>query len=158
MTTLADLAKQIGRGVLLGVADDSNAAASCGDGVTLGHGLLGVIGALGMHVRADDGDEGADIGLVEDNDGINIGQGGNQFGTFGLRNERAAVAFQRASAGIGIQSDNELSAELFGGVQITDMTDMQKIEAAIGQDDALTRRAPLADAGSKLLAIEDFIH
>ncbi len=46
---------------------------------------------------------------------------------------------------VGIEGNDELSAELFGGTEIADMTDMEEIEATVGECDLLTTSAPAFD-------------
>ena len=61
-------------------------------------------------------------------------------GTTGL-----SVAFDLPHAGIGVDGDNQLSAQRFGAAEITHVSHVQQVETAVGQDDLLTVAPPLGD-------------
>ncbi|MGH9566931.1 MAG: hypothetical protein ACRD4I_13160 [Candidatus Angelobacter sp.] len=63
---------------------------------------------------------------------------------------RATFTFQAAGAGIGIHGYYKPSAEFLRRMKIAHVTDMQEIEAPVGQNDFLSRRAPLPDNLGKL--------
>ena len=90
-------------------------------------------------------DQSPYVRLIEDDDGVDVGQCGYDFGAFIRGHKRTSVAFDLPDAGIGVEGDNQLSAQRFGAAEIAHVSDVQQVETAVGQDDLLTVAPPLGD-------------
>jgi len=141
--------------MVFGIADNDDAPSAGFDLSALGNTLRGIVGSLGVKVRADFQDEGAHIGLGKNDDGIDGGESGQNLGPFISWNHRAALAFERTDGIIRIDRHNNLAAEFAGGVEIAHMADVQQIEAAVGQRDASTGAAPFGHALLELASGKD---
>lgn len=62
-----------------------------------------------------------------------------------LAHQRTALALEAAHAGIAVDADNQQIAGRPGSFEITQMPDMQQVEAAIGQHDAFAGGARRLD-------------
>ena len=153
----ADAGDELGGGVVFGIADNGHAPAALDDGVALGNVVGGVVGALGVDVGTDFADQGAHVGLGKHDHGVHVGEGGQNFGALGGGHQRTPGALQAAHRLIRIETDHEFSAELLGGAEIADVADVQQVETAVGQDDALAGAAPFLDAAAELIAGKDFV-
>lgn len=141
--------------MVLGIAHNFYSPATGDHFVALGNGLGGVIGAFRMHVRSDLANDRANIRFRENNHGIDIGQGGQNFGAFIGRHQGAAFTFQRADGSIGVDGHNQFPTQLFGGAQIAHMSDVQQIEAAIGQSYGIAGAAPFRNLLLQFIACEN---
>jgi hypothetical protein len=128
--------------MIFGIAHNFHASATGANFVALGNGLDGVVRALGMHIRTEFADDRAHIRLRKNHHGIYIGQRGQNFGTFLGRHQRTALPFQGAHRGIRVHGYDQSPAQFFGRAQITDVSDVQQVEAAIGQGDRVAGAAP----------------
>ena len=81
-------ARQIARRVILGIADDGDAAAVAADGLALGHGVDGVVGPLAVHVGLQREQQRRDRRLGEDDDVVDAAQRGDELGAIGGGQER----------------------------------------------------------------------
>jgi len=123
--------------VVFRVTDDGYAdAEALGDG-TLGDVFGGVIGAFRVDVWAKVFEERFDVRLGEEENEIDIAEGGNELRTSVLVEDGAAGTFEAADAGISIDGDDKDVALLFCSGEITDVADVQSVEATVGEDDAL---------------------
>ena len=75
-------------------------------------------------------------GLVVDDHGVHAIEGGQEFGAFVLGEDGAARAFQLADAGVAVEADDEGVAEGAGGFEGLDVAGVEKVEAAVGEDEA----------------------
>ena len=143
--------------MVFGIADDGHAAAAGDHDISFRHALNRIIRAFGVNVGAQKPDQVSDIGLIKDGDGVDIGQRGQQLSTLVVRDTRPALSLDPPRARIGVDGDDELSAQLLGGTQIAHMAYVKKIEAAVGQNDAVTRGAPLPDLLCQLGGRKNFL-
>ncbi|HEY1468816.1 MAG TPA: hypothetical protein VGF61_07215 [Candidatus Acidoferrum sp.] len=107
--------------------------------------IAGPVATLDENIGEKSRDDGARSGFVEDEDGIDAFETGEDFGALVLRNNRAAGSFEGANAVIAIDADDEEIAEGAGGFEAANVSGMEKIEAAIGEDNF----AAVAFLGSK---------
>ncbi|MCU1283742.1 MAG: hypothetical protein JWO13_92 [Acidobacteriales bacterium] len=143
--------------MVFGISDNGDAPADFLDDVTLGNGINSVVSSLGMEVGAKLANQSADIRLGENNDGINVGEGGHDFGAFGLRSSRASFTFECANGAVSINGDDELAAEFFGPTEVADVSDVKEVEASVGKRDGLARCAPFGDTLAERFAILDLV-
>ena len=69
--------------------------------------IAGPVATLNENIGKKSGDHGAGSGLVEDEHSVDAFEAGEDFGTFVLRNDRAARSFEGANAAIAIDADDE---------------------------------------------------
>ncbi len=143
--------------MVLGVANNLNAAAAGDDDIALGHALGSVVGAFGMNVRPQKLDQVANVKAVKNSDCIHILERCQDLRPLVARNVRTPRAFQRERASIRIHGDHQAASQLLGRMQITDVAYVQQVKATVGQDDFLARSAPLPDNLGKLREPEDLL-
>jgi len=97
---------------------------------------MGVIAAFNVNVRAQDTEEAIGSGVVEDDGGVHASEGGHEAGAFARGNEWAALTFQSPRRVVAVDSDKQRLAEGAGFLKIIEMADVQKIEYAVGEDEA----------------------
>ena len=68
----------------------------------------------------------------------------------------AARAFERADAGVGINGDDEDFSFRFRSGEIAGMTDVERIEDAVGEDDALATLSGNCQQPDQFIARNDF--
>jgi hypothetical protein len=85
------------------------------------------------------GDEFGGRVLVEERDGIDAGEAGQDVGAVVLVDDGPALALEAAHGRVGVDADDEAVAERAGGVQVRDVAAVQDVEAAVGEDDGLVR-------------------
>src|SRR5262249_36541788 len=118
----------------------------------LGHRVRGVVRPLGMDIRPQPRDEPVGRVLVEDEDMIDVAQGGEDLGALLGGHHRSSGALETRHRGVAVDADEEHVAESACGVQVPQVTDVQEIEAAVGEDDTLALRA---QAGGELRRLVD---
>src|ERR1700674_3438037 len=107
--------QQFGGGVVLGIADDFDATAVGQYLIALRHILAGVVSSLHLDVRLDLANQGANIGLIEDHDGVDAFESGDDFSALQLRHGRTSGAFVEAvHALVRVDGDDESSAQSLG--------------------------------------------
>lgn len=139
------------------IADDLHAAPAFDDRIALRDGVRSVVCSFGLNVGANLPDQGADIQLRKDDHCIDRGQRSDNLGALAFRNDWTSVSFESAHRGIGIDRNDQFAPECLGCSQIADVSDVQEIERAVCQDDALATTAPLVDSKQEFIAREDFI-
>lgn len=149
--------EELGGRVVLGVAYDGDTASVGANEIAFGDAGFGVVGALGLDFGMNLADECAGIGFAEDDDCVDIGERGDDFSALVLGHERTVIAFDSANGGIGVDGDDESASERFGSVQVADVSDVQQIEASIGENDLLASFAPCGDSFAQLGAGDDFV-
>src|SRR6266478_6067030 len=115
------------------------------------------VATLDENVGKQSGDDALRRQIVEDHDGVNALQRGENFRAFALRNHRAPLAFELIDAGVAVQADDERVAEAARLLQAADVARMQQIKAAVGEDDAASIAFPAAKPQNRLLQCEDGI-
>ena len=122
--------------MVFGVADDGDASAVRAHHFAFGHGDCGVLRALGVDVAANGKEQRINRHLGKDRNEINCTQRYDNVRTPALRNERAARTFQLSHLSVRVDADDEQVAESARRFKVTDVPDVQDIEAAVGKDDA----------------------
>ena len=123
--------------MIFGIADDGYADAEAGGDGALGDGVGGVVGALGVNVGTQFFEQFFDVRFGENHDVVHDPEGGDEKGAGLFVENGAARAFQRASAGVGVDGDDEKVALLFCAGEVANMADVEGVEAAVGENDAL---------------------
>jgi hypothetical protein len=141
--------------VILRIAYDDDAASASFYLGSFGNALRSVVGAFGVEVGPDFADDGANVVFGKDDDGIDIGERGQNLRALLGWDHGAAFSFQRADGVIGIHSDNYFASEFARSVQITDVPDVEHVETAVGECDSGASAAPFADAFLQLAAREN---
>src|SRR5207248_1543085 len=95
----------------------------------------GVITSLGIDFGPNHREQPHRIGFVEDAYRIHAGQSGQHAGTVRLAIDGAVRAFDGPHGGVAVDRDQQGVAQITGGFEVTYMTGMQKVEAAIGDDE-----------------------
>src|SRR6267154_690609 len=139
MRRLANGFEQLPRGVVLGVAHDGHADAQPNGNRALRHSLRRVIGALGVHIGVQIFQQSFDVGLGKDHDIIHDAKRGDELRPGILTKDGTVGPFEIADARIGIHTDNEDVPFAASAFEITNVPDMERIEAAVRKDDGLTQ-------------------
>ena len=66
------------------------------------------------------------------------------------------LALQSVDGRVSIDGDDEFAAEFPSGVKVSDMANMEEIEASIGERDAMARVAPVGYTLPKCFARKNF--
>ena len=131
-------------GMVFRITDDCDSSTITCHHVALWNRLGCVIGSFGLNIWMNLADDSANVGLRKDYDRIDSCESGEDFCALVLGHHRTLFAFECSHRIVGVYGNHELSAEFFGGLQITHMSDMQKIEAAVGERDAFACALPSA--------------
>jgi hypothetical protein len=134
-----------GGGVILGIADDDDAASAGFDFIALGDALGRIVGALGVKIGANLANECAHIFFWKDYDCVHVGERCQNFGALLGWHYRTAFTLQGANGIIGVDGDNQFAAEFVRCMQIADMAYVQNVEAAVGEGDAIASAPPVSD-------------
>src|SRR5579862_9692640 len=137
MRLLADGGEEGAGGVVFGVADDGDADAETIRDGAFGNGVGGVVGALGVDVGAKLFEQFFNVGLGKDHDVVHHAQGGDEESARVFIQDGTAGPFQRGNARIGVDADDEDLSLLLGAGEIANVADVERIEAAVGEDDGL---------------------
>ena len=146
----------LGGGVVLGISDDLDSASALGDDVALRHAIGRVVGTFCLDIGAQLSNQGANVFFAEDDDGVHVGEGGQDLGAFFGGHDGTSFAFERTNGVVGIDGNDEASAKIFGSVEITDMAYVQEIKTSIGECDPTACAAPFGDTLAKLIPTQNF--
>jgi hypothetical protein len=138
MRGLANRVEKRAGGMVFGIADDGDADAEAGGDGTLGDGVGSIVGALGVDVGAQIFEKFFDVGFGKNHDVVHGAESGDEEGTGLFIEDGAAGAFEPADAGIGIDGDDEEIAFSFGGGEIAGVADVERVEDAVGEHNALS--------------------
>lgn len=138
------------------IADDGDADAETCRGGALRHGLGGVVGSFGMNIRAQRFEKGFHVGFVEENNVVDGTESCDELRTGLLIEDRAARPLECANAAIRIDSDDEDIALAASSFQIAYVPDVERVEAAVSKNDALTAELAIGKYGAELVARDDF--
>src|SRR5690349_13305701 len=119
------------------VTDNSDLSAVRADDLTLRHGVGSVVGALCMNVRADNTNDLFDGRLVKYRDGVDKAKRRDDLCAFVFRDCGTAVSFERTHLPIRIYCNEQLAAECLCSRKVADVTGMDKVKAAIREDQPL---------------------
>ncbi len=129
----------------LGIADDNDTDAQTIGNCAFRDIFRGVVRALRVNIRPQLFEQGFDVRLGKKQNKIDIAQRRDQLGASLLIENRPARALQASDARIRIDGNDERVAFAFGSGQITNVTDMQRIEAAVRQYNVLAVTLKFSD-------------
>ena len=141
-------AQEGGRGMILGIADNGDAPAKFTHQIAFGNALLRVVGALGLHVGMNLADDGAHVRLGKDHDRVNVRHGRKNFGTFFCGHGGPAFSLQRVDGIVGVDGDDETTAQFFCGMQVANVANVEHVEAAVGESYTFSGGAPLRNTSA----------
>lgn len=125
-----------GRGGITRNNGNGDDAASGGFHFLAAHDLVaGPVATFHEHIGKQAGDYFAGSQVVEDHDGVDGFQSGENFRAFVFRYYRAAFAFQLTNARIAIEANDEHVAQCARQFQAADMAGMKKVKAPVGEND-----------------------
>src|SRR5579883_662660 len=156
MRHLADRVEERAGGVVFGIADDGDANAEAISDGAFGHGFGSVVGALDVDAGTKFLEEPFDVRLGEDDDVIDHAERGNEQRAGVFVEDGAAGTFQPADTGIGVHADHEDVSLLFGAREIADVADVQRVEAAVGEDNGLAATLFVGQEFFQLIAGDNF--
>jgi hypothetical protein len=94
-----------------------------------------ICASFGQDVRLESGDD-VDRGVgIEEDDMVDAGECGKQSGATLFVDDRAARAFQAADAGVAVDGHDQHVAETGGFCEAGDVTDVEEVEATVGEND-----------------------
>lgn len=99
--------------------------------------LRPVIAAFHVDIRSDCGEKPVRAFLAEDDHRIHAAQRRDNGSALAFWHQRSLRTFELSAGSVRVEADNEEVANLPGALQVADVAKMEKVEAAIGGDDAL---------------------
>lgn len=117
--------------------DDALAAPAANLGST-DDAVGGVIATLDDDIGAESGDEIERRVLVEDDDGVDGLEPGENIGALCFAPDRTVGALQAPNARVAVQADEECVPAQARAAEDVEMAGMEQIEDAIGEDDPAT--------------------
>ena len=138
--------------MILGITHDDHAASTGFYLVALGDALHRVVRALGMKIRTYFADDGAHILFWKNYDGVHVRQRRQNFRAFFGRHHWPAFTFQRAHGSICVHCNDQLAAEFPSSAQVAYMANMQHVENAVSQRDAIASASPIRHTLLKVVA------
>jgi hypothetical protein len=145
MRILADGPKEATRGMRFRIAYDGDADTEALCYGAFGDSVGSVVGALGMNVWAERFEKALDVGIGKKDYKIDGAKRSDQLSASLFIENGAAGALQLSDAGIGIDSDDEEIALLLCTIEIAHMANVERVKAAVGEDDALPCRLGIGD-------------
>jgi hypothetical protein len=104
--------------------------------------VRGIVAGLGVNVGTEQADFLIKAGVREDKGGVDKTQAGQGVGAVLGAVQGAVRAFQGTDGGVAVDGDDEEVAQFGGVFKVIEMTAVQQVEAAVGEDDG-----PAAGAG-----------
>ena len=135
-------------GMVLRVADDRDSAAAFDNSFAFRDGIFGIVGTFRVNVGADRADQLFNRRFTKDGHRVNATESSDGLGTFGFCLYRSAVALKCANLLVRIDPDDEKTAEILRSGEISNVTHMQHVEAAVRENDtrpALSGRGDVLD-------------
>ena len=143
--------------MILGIAYDRHVPATRFHFVALGDVLGAIVRTFGVEVGADFSDDGAHIVLGEDHNCVHVGEGREYFRALLGWHKRTPCAFESAHGIVGVYRHHEFSAQFTRGVQVAHMSNMQQIEASVGERNAGAGAPPFGHTLLKLVARKNLL-
>jgi hypothetical protein len=113
------------------------------------------VAALHQNIRKELRDNFAGIEVLKNDHAIDAFQGRENLSAFAFGQHRAASAFELTHTRVAVQADDECIAQRAGLLKAADVAGMQKIEAAIGENDAATVAFIAAKPQNRFLQSKD---
>ncbi len=146
---------QIAGGVGLRVAHIGQADAQAHEGRPLREVLQGVVGPLGMDVRAHQFEQRVAGRLVEARDQRHPANRGHDLHPLGQGLQRAVRALVRPDRGVAVDRHDQCVSFGRRPQQVTDVADMEDVKGPVGEHDRATGGAKLAGGAGQLAAVQD---
>jgi len=143
--------------MVLGIAHDRHAPATRFHFVAFGDALGGVIGALSVKVGTDFADDGAHIVLGENHNCVHVGEGREYFRALLGRHQWTPCSLKSAHGIVGVDRHHELAAQFTRGAQVPHMSNMEQIEASVGERNASAGAPPFAHTLPELVARDNLL-
>src|SRR5258707_6455518 len=137
MRCFTETRKKVPRGVMVGVAHDSDADAKPGGGQPFWNRFSCVVGALGVDVGAQGFQQDFHIGLVKKGDVVHGAETCDKLRARVLRQDGPAGTFQGAHTRIRVDRHNKGVSLSPCRFEVAHVACVGQIEASIGQDDPL---------------------
>jgi hypothetical protein len=135
MSAFADLSEDRRGGVTRDYWNGNDAAASGFYFLAADDLIAGPVAAFYKHIRKQTGDDFAWGEIIENHDRVDAFQSSENFGTFAFRQDWTPGAFQLADTGVAVEANNEHVPETASLLETADVTGVQQIETAVGEDD-----------------------
>src|SRR5712692_6685615 len=136
MRRLAAGFEKFARGVIFGVANHGDANTKTRGDCAFRYALCRVIRAFGVDVGPQLLQERFDVGLGEEHDVVYAAERRNELRARVFIENRPAGPLQVARAGISVHANDQNIAFAARAFEIADVPDVQRIEAAVREDDA----------------------
>ena len=151
----ADFFQDFGRGVAGDHRSRDHASASSFHFFATDDLIAGPIAALDEYVGKQARDDLARSQIVENDDGIDGFESGEDFRALALGDHRPAFALELANTGVAVEADDQDVAQGTGLLEAADVAGVQQVEAAVGEDEAAAVAFPGAKPQNRLLERED---
>jgi len=142
--------------MILGIANNGHADAKPRGNRTLGNRFGSVVRALGVDIGPQLFQERFHRGFGKEHDVINAAQRGNEQCACLLVKNWAAWPFQTTDARIRVDPNDENVTFAPGALEITNMADVERVEATVGEDHALSTEFVLRELLAERIACNDF--
>lgn len=142
--------------MILGIANNSDANAQAMGDSSFGNGFGSVVRALGVNVRTKFLEQFFYIRFWKNQDIVDGAECADQLGTGLFVEDRAPAAFQVTKAGVCVHSDDEDVSFTFGAFEVANVANVERVEAAVGEYNALSCFLCFAEQGAKFVAGSDF--
>jgi hypothetical protein len=140
------------------VTDNDRAAAIGLHDASLGNGIDGVVGALAVHFGLQQQQQTLDGSVAEHHDVVNRLKCGNDFRALVRWNDWSPWTLQRGDRPIVVDGNNEAIRFSRRTAQVSNVTDVQQIEASIRESDSPTLGAVACHYINELIFCKDFAH
>src|SRR5262245_16974381 len=138
--------------VLLGIAGDRRHTTQPLHGGPLRHGVHAIVGALGMDIGLERLEQRVHARLVEQQHAIHATQRRHQTRPLRARLNRAPRALERMGGTIAVDRNDQSIPERAGAGEIANVADVEQIEDAVGEHDALAFGLPRLDRFDRVRA------
>ena len=117
--------------------------------------VAGPIASLHEDIRKQAGDGFAWRQIIENHYGVDGFQSSENFGALALGDYRAAIALELANTSIAVEADDEDISQFAGQFEAADMSGMEQVKTAIGEDDAASVAFLTAKPQNRFLKCQD---
>ncbi len=142
--------------MILGIADNHDAASAGFDFIAFGDVLSRVISALGVKVGTNFADESAYVFLGKNHNGVYIGERSENFRPFFGWHHGASFTFQGANGSVAVYGDDQLASEFACDVKVANVANVQDVETAVSESYFISGAAPVGDSPLEFVPGNDF--
>jgi hypothetical protein len=137
--------------VLFLVTDNDRAAAIGLHDAALRNGIDSVVGTLAVHLGLQQQQQALGGSVAEHHDIVDRLKCGNDFGPLARWHDRSPRALQRGDRSIVVDGNDEAIRLSRGTAQVSNMSDVQEIEASVGESDSPTLSSVASDRLDQLI-------